>query len=184
MSSSIVLADPELVWIDDGGISLAYFCKRKSVRVDQAVIKELKGIASTLGDRNVRLCLHESPDAKFHDMIVFAPSGRYYRPHKHPEKAESFHIIEGKMAIFSFDEAGTITDACLLEPHTNVMYRTGANMYHATIPLSDFVIYHEARPGPFVRDTDNLFPSCAPDGSSDDEVREYKEFLLRALATG
>ena len=176
-----MLSDQESVWIDNGGISVAYFCKNKPVRVDQAVIEELKNIASTLGDRNVRLCLHESPEANFHDMVIFERSGRYYRPHKHHGNGESFHIIEGKMAVFGFDDSGNITDACLMEAHSNVMYRTGPDMYHTTVPLSDFVIYHEARPGPFIRNADNILAPWAPDGSDAQEVADFRDSLLIAL---
>lgn len=179
--SSIALDDPEAVWVDEGARSLAYFCRKKPVRVNVALIAELKEIVASLGDKNVRLCLHDSPDAKFHDMIILERKAKYYRPHKHLTKGESYHIIEGSMAAFVFDDNGRVTDACLLEPHGNFVYRVGVNTYHAVMPLSNMVIYHESKPGPFLGEGDSVYPAWAPDGRDADDVVKYKNELLQVL---
>ncbi|MBI1916538.1 MAG: cupin fold metalloprotein, WbuC family [Planctomycetes bacterium] len=179
--SSIVLADPECVWIDDGPWSRGYFCKRAPVRIDGALVAELKAEAARLGDRNVRLCLHDSPDAAFHEMVIVERRGKYYRPHKHLRKGESYHVIEGEMGAFVFDEYGRILDASRLSAEGNFLYRVGANMYHAVMPLTDLVVYHEAKPGPFLREGDSVYPPWAPDGSDSEAAIRYTAELLRAL---
>ena len=90
--SSITLNDKDSVLIDNGKKSLAYFAKKRPVKVDAELIKKLKETISKL-DKNVRLCLHESPDSLFHDMIILERKGKYYRPHKHKKKEESFQHI-------------------------------------------------------------------------------------------
>lgn len=181
--SSLVLSDPESVWVDKGAKSIAYFCKKKPVKVDKKLIKELKEIAASVGNKNIRLCLHESPDALSHDMIILERKGKYYRPHKHLTKGESFHIIEGLLAVFIFDESGVAIDSCILEPEGNFIYRVGVNMYHAVMPLSDLVIYHESKPGPFLGDRDSIYPSWSPVGNNPQEVADYTDRLLKILGS-
>jgi cupin fold WbuC family metalloprotein len=178
--STVDLNNPQSVRVDEKGRSIGFFCRRRPVRVDGNLIADLKAAAEKYG-KNVRLCLHDSPDATFHEMIILERKGRYYRPHKHLEKGESYHILEGSMAAFVFDENGRLEDACVLKPDGNFIYRVDINMYHAVLPLADLVIYHESKPGPFLGDKDSIFPEWAPDGSDEDEVARYVDGLRKAL---
>lgn len=179
--SEIALTDANSVAVDNGAKSIAYFCRRKPVKVTRKLIEELKEISRGCGNKNVRLCLHENPQAQAHDMIILEKKGKYYPPHKHLEKGESFHIIEGKMGVFIFDESGSVIDASILSPEDNFIYRVGVNMYHAVMPLSDLVVYHEAKPGPFLGEKDNIHPSWAPAGDKPQEADNYKNKLLDIL---
>ena len=175
--SSVELSNADTVWRDKNAKSIAYFCKRRPVGVGKALINELKEISVGSGNQNVRFCLHESPDALFHDMLILEHKGKYYRPHKHLTKGESFHIIEGSMAIFIFDEKGNIIDNCLLNTANNLIYRLEINMFHAIMPLSDLVIYHESKLGPFLSEGDSIYPSWAPVGDSPKQTAEYQDRL-------
>lgn len=181
--SAINLSDPESVRLDESGRSAAYFCRRTPIKVDADLVAELKKASSRLGGNNVRLCLHDSPEAAFHEMINLEHRGKYYRPHKHLTKGESYHLIEGSMGAIIFDEDGKMLDANVLEPQNNFLYRVGTNMYHAVMPLTDLIIYHESKPGPFLLEGDSVFAPWSPDGSDDDAVAEYVgklEDMLRA----
>lgn len=179
--SEIALTDANSVSVDNGAKSIAYFCRRKPVKATRKLIEELKEISRGCGNKNVRLCLHENPQAQAHDMIILEKKGKYYPPHKHLEKGESFHIIEGKMGVFIFAESGSVIDASILSPDDNFIYRVGVNMYHAVMPLSDLVVYHEAKPGPFLGEKDSIYPSWAPPGDKPQEADNYKNKLLGIL---
>lgn len=179
--SSVHLDDPDSVWVDEGGRSLGFFCKKTPVRVDKELIEELKEKSARIGNQNLRLCLHEAPNAAFHDMINLQHRGPYYRPHKHISKAESYHIIEGSMACFVFDEDGQVVDANILEPTGNLLYRVGVDMYHAVVPLTALLIYHECKPGPFLPEGDSIFASWSPDGNDLEQALEYSGNLLKYL---
>jgi len=181
--SSVDLRDPESVWIDEGGRSLGFFCQKKPVRVDGDLIQELKNVSARLDGKNLRLCLHESPDAAFHEMIILEHRSNYYRPHKHLVKGESYHIMEGSQGVFIFDEDGAVLDACVLEPQGNCIYRVGPNMYHAVMPLTDLIIYHESKPGPFVREGDSVFPYWAPDGTDLQQAAKFIDQLKQRLGS-
>lgn len=180
--SSIDLSDSGSIEIDDGPRSIAYFCQNRPVCVNTELVSQLKEISKKLnGVKNIRVCLHENPAAKFHDMIVLEHKDKYYRPHKHLKKGESFHIIEGQMGIFTFDDVGVIIDRCLLKLGGSLIYRVEANMYHAVLPLSNFVIYHEAKLGPFTGKEDSIYASWTPDGNNSKEVFQYVSSLRQSL---
>ncbi|MBI3320403.1 MAG: cupin fold metalloprotein, WbuC family [Candidatus Omnitrophica bacterium] len=179
--STVVLDDPASVWQDPTAKTQAWFCRRLPVRVDQSLLAELKRVAVGLGNQNVRLCLHESPRTRFHDMIILEHPGKYYRPHKHPTRSESFHAIEGTLGVFVFNAQGEVADACVLSPEGTVVYRVGVNMYHAVLPLSLRVIYHESNPGPFLGEGNSVYPDWAPDGRQPQAVTEYTKRLRNAL---
>ena len=168
---SLIKPNPEILWEDPGAKTVSFFCKRHPVRVDHALIEELKEISKLRHGQNVRLCLHDCPEAAHHDMIILENKGKYYRPHKHLEKGEAFHIMEGRMGIFTFDNAGNITDACAL--NSGEIFRVGVNMHHAIMPLTEIVIYHENKPGPFLGDRDSIYPDWAPDGLDDNITNAY-----------
>jgi len=126
----------------------------------------------------LRLCLHESPDAAFHEMIVLERKGNWHRSHRHPAKGESYHIIEGKLAAITFDDGGTVKSACVMELHGSFMYWMEANTCHTLIPRSDLVIYYESKPGPFGRDSNLIFPDWAPDDEQVADVIQGLQFQL------
>ncbi len=179
--SYIDLNSQDSVSIDKGKRSTAYFCKKLPARVDGKLIEELKKIIYTLKDKNLRLCLHDNPQDLFQGMIILERSGKYYRPHKHLEKGESFHIIEGRMAVFTFDDAGKVVDSCILEQGGTIIYRVAVNSCHAVLPITDLVVYHETKPGPFLGQEDSIFPEWSVEESDKDGVDKYKQSLLSIL---
>ena len=124
--SKISLLDPDLAKLveDKGAKTVAFFCRNLPVVIDARLIEELKNVSRLRNDSNVRICLHDGPDASHHDMIALERRGRYYRPHKHARKGDTFHMIEGKLGIFSFDVDGNVTDAVVIGP--GEIYRTAA----------------------------------------------------------
>ena len=180
----IDLSDPQTVWFDKMAKTPAYFCRSGPVKVDSNIMSQLKQVAAQLDDDDVRLCLHYNPDANFHDMIILQHVRNYYRPHKHLPKGVTFHIMEGTLAVFVFSDDGQVFDFSVLKLQENFVYRVDPDTYYAVIPLSDMVIYHESKPGPFLRENDSIFPPWAPDGSQLEEVSIYKDNLLKLLPTG
>lgn len=145
--------------------SETYFSTRPDVAVDGRVLAGLLDLSRSLGGRNVRLCLHPSPEALFHEMVILEYASHYCRPHRHPSKSESCHLLSGRLAVIVFDEAGGALRREFLSAEETRLFRVGENRWHSVVPLSEYVVYHEAKPGPFARDTDNLYAAWAPDGS-------------------
>ena len=49
------------------------------------------------------------------------------------------------------------------------------------MPVTDVVIYHENKPGPFLGDDDSIFPDWAPDGGGNDNAPQYMNNLLSLI---
>lgn len=179
-SSLIRINDPATATLKDSGRSPAFFALRHPAQVDAETIQELRDFALQ-ENRNVRLCLHFGPEADFHDMIIVEHKGRYYRPHKHPEHGETWHILEGRLGVLGFDDAGKIIDATILERSKNVIYRVGLDCYHAVFPLTDVVIYHESKPGPFLGDGDAVFPEWSPNPDDEEGIKKHTKHMVSAL---
>lgn len=174
--------DPSRLRFDSKAKSLSFFCLKRPARIDARVISDLKTLAARGGGQNARICLHAGPDSPHHDMIVLEHRGKYYRPHKHTDKGEAFHVMEGRLGLLAFDETGSVIDAHVLHPGD--IYRVEASMYHAVLPQTDQVLYHENKPGPFLGDGDSIYPNWAPDGSEPDAVTSYVEGLNKILSKG
>ena len=86
--SEIRIDDSEKIFVDESGRSVGFFCKRLPARVHCDLITELVNESEKRGGRNVRLCLHNEPEALIHNMIIVERKGKYYCPHKHIEKGE------------------------------------------------------------------------------------------------
>ena len=54
-------------------------------------------------------------------------------------------------------------------------------MYHAVMPLSDLVIYHESKPGPFTGEGDSIYPSWAPDESNENKVVKLQKKMMQEI---
>ena len=79
-------------------------------------------------------------------------------PHKHLKKGETYHLIKGKIACVIFNNNGKIRSVFKLNP--NDIFRTPINVYHTQVPLTEYVIYHEAALGPFKKGN-SVFPEWA-----------------------
>lgn len=183
--SLVRLSDKAVVRRDDSGRSPAFFCMTKPLALDGATVAALAAEARTSG-RDVRLCLHEGPDARFHDMIIAQHKGGYYRPHRHADKGETWHMLAGEMGVFSFAEDGTVLDARRLSPYSETgggqfLYRVGDAMFHTLLPLSALVVYHESKPGPFTGPGDSIFAPWAPDGSEPEAASTFLSRLMSLL---
>lgn len=174
---SVLSPDPEKLWLASGARAVTYFCKRLPVRVDARLVDELRELSNRHDGQNVRICLHSAPEVEHHDMVILEHPGRYYRPHKHIRKGETFHIIAGRLGVLIFEEDGTVVEACDLGPGD--ILRVGINMFHMVHPVTDPVIYHESNPGPFLGDANSVFPDWAPDGSDPEAAAAYTDELAK-----
>ncbi len=154
------------------------------VETDIAVIEQhhytiLKKLAMESPLRRSRICLHEDRTDPLHEMIIAFCQDSYVAPHRHHQKTESFHLIEGQVMIVTFDDAGAPTYRITLgDPASGKppIYRLNRKLWHTVIPLTEFVILHETTNGPFVRhETD-----YAAWGPADGDLPAIAAFLEHA----
>lgn len=152
------------------------------IKLDDELILSLKKMAEEHESRKMTFCLHKSHSDGVHEMINVYPKGLYVRPHKHPGKTETKHIIEGKMLMLMYDEYGSITDRFILgekESGECFAYRIETNYYHSIIPLTDVVVFHEIINGPYLGIDDSVFPEWAPAIDDGEGIKEFIEKVQR-----
>lgn len=137
----------------------AYYSRSRVPMISDSVIVALKARLDRSGGSTVRICLHEGTDSAFHEMAIVHKKGGVFKPHKHLAKDESYHMIDGVMRIEIFDEPGRLVETIRLgAAGTGLPFwiRIRPGIWHATIPETDFAVFHEARPGPF-KNGDSVF---------------------------
>ena len=146
------------------------YSDRAIVLVDDFTVTELKRLAAETHRRRMRLCAHPDPDASVHNMIIVHGRDAYVRPHRHPIKAESLHVIEGFAHALLFDGNGRINEIVALGPAgagRHFFYRMPPGHFHTLIITSDWFVFSETTEGPFIPDASE-FPVWAPvDGSAE-----------------
>lgn len=147
--------------IEAGGAkTLSYFMTQKNAAFGTDLFTEFKRALQCEEDR-LRVSLHTNSEDKLHNMIIGMRKGARVLPHKH-EKEETYHIVQGQMALLYFAEDGTIEKNLLMSPQNTLMARVDGGTYHAVVALED-AIYHEARLGPFISETDSKFITFSQD---------------------
>ena len=145
------------------------------IEVGSAWIERLKAAADQSPLRRARLCLHQQPQDFVQEMILALCHDVLFPPHRHHNKSESFHIIEGELDLIIFDDNGRSKWILRMGPPgmgRTFCYRLNASLYHALLPRTPFVVFHETTTGPFVKG-DAQFAPWAPNDPA--RLREFLE---------
>lgn len=129
-----------------------FVCDVPLVTVDDKTISFLIHRANTAPRFRVRLCAHQKNEDVLHEMIIVMTEKTYIRPHKHHNKSESMHIIDGVADIVRFDDIGEIKQLIPLGDYKSghtFYYRVNDSHYHTLILRSPFLVVHETTNGPF-----------------------------------
>jgi cupin fold WbuC family metalloprotein len=132
---------------------------------DRVDIDLFKQLSAHNARRRIRLCAHGSPDDRLHEMLIVHERGAYVRPHKHPGKTESTHIIEGLVDVVVFDDDGQIESVIRMGDYASgktFYYRMAVPVFHTLIIRSEVLVFHETINGPFDR-RDTVFAPWAPE---------------------
>jgi len=154
------------------------------VRLGTRQISFLKHQAALSARKRARICTHRSNEDAVHEMLIAISAESYIHPHRHPGKAESFHIVEGSVDVVVFDEAGNIIDVVELgdlSTGRNFYYRISENLFHTILIHTDFLVVHEVTAGPF-RANETIQASFAPPESAVDDACAYIEGVKQLVA--
>jgi len=150
--------------------------------IDSDAIDLLKRAADASPMKRARICLHKSSEETVHEMLIVLSQGGYIRPHRHLNKAESFHLIEGEASILIFDDDGNVTHQTALSKKLGApfLYRIDQPVYHTQIVHSAYLVFYEVTRGPWLPHETEY----APWSPSDDplEIKMFQQKLSEALA--
>jgi cupin fold WbuC family metalloprotein len=155
-----------------------FYSTGKIATAGPAEIAFLKGAAAATPTLRSRLCLHATPGDAMHDMLIVQRKAGYIRPHRHRNKSESFHVIEGRVTVVIFKDDGTVDSAIELGPPeagAQFFYRMPAEVWHGFIIQSDWLVFHESSAGPFDPSMTE-YPDWAPDEA---DLEKAQQFLSR-----
>ncbi len=134
--------------------------------------------------KRARICAHKTNEDPLHEMLIAISVGSYIHPHKHFEKSESFHIVDGEADVAVFDENGHITDVFELGVQGSgrqFFYRLAESKYHSLIIRTDFLVVHEVTNGPFFRDNLTLAPFAPLEGEFE-RVEKYMHTVSEQIS--
>jgi len=126
-----------------------YMATDKVVRFDRRYVEIIKQSAEKNSRGRARICAHREPTDTLHEMMIAIRSDSYIRPHRHHQKVESFHLIEGSVDVVVFDDDGSISEVVELSTEGNFYYRLDSPKYHTLLIHSPLLVMHEITNGPF-----------------------------------
>ncbi len=140
--------------------------------------------------RRITLPLHKSNAELLHRMINVIQPDSYVRPHRHlePPKAESFLVLRGALAFFTFEEDGRVRDCLSLEAGgEDFGVDISPGLFHGIVALVPDTVFFEAKNGPYAPAHDKTFAPWAPEEGTPEAVsylqhlREEYQAVRRGL---
>jgi len=155
------------------------YIKNDIIKINKHSLIKLKAFSKFSQNRKSRICCHSNKKDKLHEMIIYHKKHYYVRPHKHPKRTESIHLIEGLADIIIFNNCGNIKEIIRLgtvNSNYNFYYRLNCDYYHTLIIRSKYIIFHETSLGPFSK-KNTLFPEW----STKKLTKKYKTILFKQI---
>jgi cupin fold WbuC family metalloprotein len=134
--------------------------------------------------RRMRILTHRDVGDQVQEMLIAFRRGVYIPPHKHIDKSESFHIVEGMLDVVVFSDDGKVVDVIPMGDYQSgrvFFYRMADPAYHTLVVRSAEVVFHETSGGPFSRQA-NIFADWAPDERDTPAAEHYLAELEATLA--
>ena len=154
-------------------------CTDEIIGLNTAVFLLLREMADNSPKRRSRICAHKSSDASIQEMIIVIRQGSYIRPHRHQNKCESFHVIDGSADIVVFEDNGSIRKVIPFAKNACFYYRLDSSLFHTIVVRSESIIFHEVTNGPFITNGTE-FATFAP-FEDDTSVISYSNILDKMI---
>ena len=145
-----------------------------------ALFERVLGEARSSPRRRMNFNFHATLDENPSRLLNVLLRGSYIRPHRHsdPPKAESFVVLEGRIVVLIFDDAGRIEQRYALGRGDAALgIDIAPGIWHTALALSEHAICFEVKPGPYVQAMDKEFAPWAP-SEGDPRCAEYLETLV------
>ncbi len=150
------------------------------VRLDSRAIAFIKEKAAKSPRGRARICAHKDPSDSLHEMVIAIQADSYIRPHRHHNKVESFHLIEGRADIIILNDQGEIEDVVKLGKEHCFYYRLNTPHYHTLIIHSPILVIHEITNGPFDLAASD-YAHYSPGDEDSVKARSYIEELKQKM---
>ena len=118
-----------------------------------------------------------NPGDEFNRVINFMMKDSYMQPHLHPgvDKIEKIYILEGRIAVFFFDDSGEIIKTTILEKGGIEMIAVPAFTWHTYVMLTEYAITYETMMGKYDPQTWKDFFMIAPLENTNEAILYLKK---------
>lgn len=140
-------------------MSVFFFENQNIITIEFPDLEKLKKSASEAPLRRARYCLHHSHSDTVQEMVIAFCKDSIVPIHRHNNKSESYHIIEGELEILFYDNDGKVTRTIRMGQmglDLPFLYRLSTDEWHTIKPLTEYVIIHEITSGPFVKEENEI----------------------------
>ena len=141
-----------------------YTANSNIIAIDHRDIHYLKQKVYETSNKRIRICAHQTSDDQLHEMLIVIAKGSYVRPHRHINKSESFHMIEGQLDVIVYDDSGEISKIIPMgdvSSGKNFFYRLSSTHFHSLVLRTELVVFHETTRGPFLKE-ETIWASWSP----------------------
>lgn len=148
--------------------------------IDKKLLDETTEKAKLSSRLRMNYNFHESLDDPINRLINAMEPDTYLRPHRHknPDKNEVFLLLRGKVALFLFDNDGTITEKVILDPSTGVYGgEIPADVWHTLVVLESGSVVYEIKQGPFAPLSPENMAPWSPAVEDAEEAKKYMDEL-------
>lgn len=151
--------------------------------LSRALLDPLRAEAALAPRQRKNLNLHTTPEAPAQRFFNAMGVDSYVRPHCHRDagKEETLIVVQGRLGVLTFDDAGGILLAAVLAPATAAFgLHVPLGVWHGCVALSDDAVFLEVKGGPYVPFAPADFAPWAPAEGSPG-VAAYMAQLRAAL---
>jgi len=150
--------------------------------IDGALLDETLARARTSPRGRINHNFHGDLTERTHRFLNAWTRGSYAAPHRHlaAPKPESFVVLRGELALFTFDDAGSITRTYVLGRNGLIGIDLAPGIWHTVTAVTETAVCFEVKAGPYDPLTDKEFAPWAP-REGDPAAQAYLESLLAAL---
>jgi cupin fold WbuC family metalloprotein len=149
-------------------------------RITEQLLSELDRKAQASPRLRTNYNLHEGPQAAIQRLAIKLRHGTYIRPHRHPQRWELGIVLQGRMDLVLFDDAGTLTERVTMTPVRGTLaLELPASTWHSYICVSDAATFFEVKEGPYDPATSSEFAPWAPAEGEPGAVK-YLEWMADA----
>ncbi|MGE5478288.1 MAG: WbuC family cupin fold metalloprotein [Bacteroidales bacterium] len=150
--------------------------------IDADRIQSMKAAAAEAARRRTHATLHDDLADPVQRVVIALQPGTYVRPHRHAEGVwELFAVLDGALAVLTFDHAGTVTRRVELRPGGDRMVQLPPGAWHSIAALAPDTLALEVKPGPYRPMDDKDFAAWAP-AEGAEGAAELRAWLETAIA--
>lgn len=126
-------------------------------------VAALRHAAITSPRRRAHATLHDDLADPIQRVVIGLETATYVRPHRHgPLVWELFTLLDGALAVLTFDDDGRVTGRVELRPGGPRLVQVPPGCWHGVVALAPATLALEVKPGPYRPTAEGDFAAWAP----------------------